>query len=263
MSDAGLSRWAQPSVLLVATDLSDLDRLIPFAFSRRTGERPHDSSSCAGRRGRIAPDPVGMPDSIRPAPSISQSRTLEPWRMKARAQESPCDAVVREGISRTADHRGRPPVQGASPFSWDPEPEQSKQAAPWLCGGTSAALGKPPGHHRGTRGSSRGGRRRPAKGCLARHYVKRDLKPERSTCMPDRREPKSETCSVACIASDSTRCSEIACRRDWTQRRCVSCAFWRRRLARQIPVARRSTLALPMVIPPSKFSRCRQSSALI
>ena len=32
MSDAGLTRWAQPSVILVATDLSDLDRLVPFAL---------------------------------------------------------------------------------------------------------------------------------------------------------------------------------------------------------------------------------------
>lgn len=98
MPDAGQSRWAQPSVLLVATDLSDLDRLIPFAL-----QQAHQSSariillhvlpSVSG----LTADPTGMP-YFDPAGAIDFAiKTLEPWRMKARAQEIACDAVVREG----------------------------------------------------------------------------------------------------------------------------------------------------------------------
>jgi nucleotide-binding universal stress UspA family protein len=98
MPDAAQSRWAQPSVLLVATDLSDLDRLIPFALQQahRSSARIillHVLPSVSG----IASDPTGMP-YFDPAGAIDFAiKTLEPWRMKARAQEIACDAVVREG----------------------------------------------------------------------------------------------------------------------------------------------------------------------
>ena len=92
------SRWARPSVILVATDLSDLDRLMPFAL-----EQAHQSEAriilihVLGAGAGIAADPVGMP-YYDPAAAIEFAvKTLEPWRMMARAQEIPCDAVVREG----------------------------------------------------------------------------------------------------------------------------------------------------------------------
>ncbi len=102
----------------------------------------------------------------------------------------------------TTDHRGGSSVQCTPSFSRDPEPEQSEQVAPRFRGRTSAALGKPPGHYRGTRGSSRGGRRRPAKGSLARHHITRDLKPERSTCLRNCRTSASKTGSAARPAPD-------------------------------------------------------------
>ena len=98
MSDAGLSRWAQPSVLLVATDLSDLDLLIPFAI-----QQAHRSSAriilfhVLGAGAGFTSDPVGMP-YFDPGGAIDFAiKTLEPWRMKVRAQDVACDAVVREG----------------------------------------------------------------------------------------------------------------------------------------------------------------------
>lgn len=41
MSDLGLNRWAQPKVILVATDLTDLDRLMPFAFEQAQQSNAH------------------------------------------------------------------------------------------------------------------------------------------------------------------------------------------------------------------------------
>ena len=98
MSDAGLNRWAQPSVILVATDLADLDRLIPFALQQAQHSNArmillHILSAAAS----IAADSSGMP-YYDPAGAIDFAiKTLEPWRSKARAQEIACDAVVREG----------------------------------------------------------------------------------------------------------------------------------------------------------------------
>ena len=98
MADAGLSRWADPSVILVATDLSDLDRLIPFAL-----QQAHQSNAriillhVLGPGAGIGADAAGMP-YYDPAGAIDFAiKTMEPWRMRARGQEIACDAVVREG----------------------------------------------------------------------------------------------------------------------------------------------------------------------
>jgi nucleotide-binding universal stress UspA family protein len=98
MSDAGKIRWARPSVILVATDLSDLDRLIPFALQQaeQSGGRIillHVLGSGAS----IAADAVSMP-YYDPAGAIDFAiKTIEPWRMRARAQDIACDAVIRKG----------------------------------------------------------------------------------------------------------------------------------------------------------------------
>jgi nucleotide-binding universal stress UspA family protein len=98
MSDAGLNRWAQPGVILVATDLTDLDRLFPFALlqAQQANARMillHVLSAGAG----VAADAAGMP-YYDPAGAIDFAvKTLEPWRAKARGQGTLCDAVVREG----------------------------------------------------------------------------------------------------------------------------------------------------------------------
>lgn len=98
MSDAGLNRWAQPSVILVATDLADLDRLTPFAF-----QHAHQSNAriillhVLSSAGAIAPDAAGLP-YYDPAAAIDFAlKVLEPYRSKAHLQDLACDAVIREG----------------------------------------------------------------------------------------------------------------------------------------------------------------------
>ena len=98
MSDMGPSRWAHPSVILVATDLSDLERLMPYAL-----QQAHQSEArlillhVLGSGAGIAADPVGMP-YYDPAAAIDFAlKTLEPSRTMARSQQILCDAVVREG----------------------------------------------------------------------------------------------------------------------------------------------------------------------
>ncbi|HEY2472942.1 MAG TPA: universal stress protein [Terracidiphilus sp.] len=93
-------RWAQPNVILVATDLSDLDRLFPFALQQAQHSDAriillHVLSAGAN----LTVDPAGMP-YYDPAGAIDFAiKALEPWRSKARAQEIACDALVREGHS--------------------------------------------------------------------------------------------------------------------------------------------------------------------
>lgn len=98
MSDAGLNRWANPNVILVATDLTDLDRLVPFALEQAQHANArvillHVVSVATG----LAADATAVP-CYDPAGTIDFAfRTLDPWRSKARAQEIACDTVVREG----------------------------------------------------------------------------------------------------------------------------------------------------------------------
>ncbi|HEY1579610.1 MAG TPA: universal stress protein [Terracidiphilus sp.] len=98
MMDIGPTRWARPSVILVATDLGDLDHLMSFALQQAQLSQAriillHVLGAGAG----ITADPAGMP-YYDPASAIDFAiKTLEPWRMMARAQELQCDAVVREG----------------------------------------------------------------------------------------------------------------------------------------------------------------------
>jgi nucleotide-binding universal stress UspA family protein len=83
---------------MVATDLSDLDRLMPFAMQQAQHSNAriillHVLNAASG----ITADPAGMP-YYDPAGAIDVAiKMLEPWRSKARAQEIVCDAVVREG----------------------------------------------------------------------------------------------------------------------------------------------------------------------
>ncbi len=98
MSDAGLNRWAHPTVILVATDLSDLDRLIPFAL-----QHAHQSNAriillhVLGPGAEFAANAAGMP-YYDPTGAIDFAiKTMEPWRMKIRGQDIACDSLAREG----------------------------------------------------------------------------------------------------------------------------------------------------------------------
>jgi len=96
--DTGMARWIHPAAILVATDLSDLDRLMPFAFEQASeaGARLillHVLASTAA----ISADAAGMP-YYDPAGALEfAAKTLEPWCALARGRHIACDALVREG----------------------------------------------------------------------------------------------------------------------------------------------------------------------
>jgi nucleotide-binding universal stress UspA family protein len=98
MADAVEHDWARPAVILVATDLSDLDRLMPHAFHQAaiSGARLlllHVLSPIAA----ISADASGLPYyDVGGALEIAD-KTLQHWRQAAHARSIRCDALVREG----------------------------------------------------------------------------------------------------------------------------------------------------------------------
>jgi nucleotide-binding universal stress UspA family protein len=98
MPDNGADRWTHPAVILVATDLSDLDRLMPFAFQEatETGARLILLHVLAAGSA-FAVDPTGMP-FYDPASAFEfAAKALQPWCTTAREKKIACDALVREG----------------------------------------------------------------------------------------------------------------------------------------------------------------------
>jgi nucleotide-binding universal stress UspA family protein len=97
-ADTNRNPWTSPAVIMVATDLSDLDRLMPFALEQATdsGARLillHVLSTGAA----VATDAIGMP-YYDPASALEfATKTLEPWCTLAGSQGIACDALVREG----------------------------------------------------------------------------------------------------------------------------------------------------------------------
>lgn len=97
-TDTSMARWIHPASILVATDLTDLDRLMPFALEQASeaGARLillHVIPSAAAFRA----DAAGMP-YYDPAGALDFAvRTLEPWCAQAHRRNIACDALVREG----------------------------------------------------------------------------------------------------------------------------------------------------------------------
>ena len=98
MRDSDTHRWTHPATILVATDLSDLDHLMPFAMeqARETGARLillHVLPSTAA----ITADAAGMPyyDTVGALEIAEQM--LRPWCEAAARRGIRCDALVREG----------------------------------------------------------------------------------------------------------------------------------------------------------------------
>jgi nucleotide-binding universal stress UspA family protein len=91
-------RWSHPSVILVATDLSDLDRVIPFAIKEATETESrllllHVLNASAA----IAVDAVGLPYYDPASAADYAAKTLEAWRGIAHQKGIACDILVREG----------------------------------------------------------------------------------------------------------------------------------------------------------------------
>ena len=98
MADRGTDRWTHPAVILVATDLSDLDRLMPFAFKQaeETGARLILLHVLAAGTG-MAVDAAGMP-YYDPAGALEfAEKALQPWCEQASRRNIGCDALLREG----------------------------------------------------------------------------------------------------------------------------------------------------------------------
>jgi nucleotide-binding universal stress UspA family protein len=98
MPDSDTRRWTHPATILVATDLSDLDHLMPFALEQaaETGARLiplHVLSSTAA----ITADASGMPyydvaDALETAEQM-----MRPWCEVAARRGIRCESLVREG----------------------------------------------------------------------------------------------------------------------------------------------------------------------
>lgn len=243
MSDAGLSRWAHPSVILVATDLSDLDRLIPFAL-----QQAHQSSAriillhILGPGAGIAADAAGMPYYDPAGPIDFAIRTMEPWRMKARGQEIACDAIVREGapaqqiIASVRQFNAQRLFLGTRSRSKASKLLLGSVAEQVLRSVHLPVITVGPEAHLEASGDDR------------QRVVLH------ATTL---RETSSPSAALACqIASDRRAklvllhvlppidgCSANTCPLDWTQQRCASYGYSRRRSAPLILVASRSTLA--------------------
>ena len=96
--DESGNSWTHPSLILVATDLSDLDHLMPFALQQalETGARLILLHSLAPSAA-LSVDPAGI--SYYDSSSAVQfaTNTLEPWCVFARRHHIVCDAMIREG----------------------------------------------------------------------------------------------------------------------------------------------------------------------
>ena len=98
MQDAPINRWTHPSVILVATDLGDLDRLMPFAMGQaaRTGARLILLHVIAPAEA-ITADMAGMPYYDPGSVEESAGRILEFCCQAVRKHTIVCDGLVREG----------------------------------------------------------------------------------------------------------------------------------------------------------------------
>ena len=114
MADPCRSRWIHPAVILIATDLSDLDRLMPFAMEQAQEAHSrlvilHAIASSA----TMAVDAVGMPYYDPSGALEVAEKVLRPWCDGARQRGIECSAIVREG------HPGQQIAAAARQFQAD------------------------------------------------------------------------------------------------------------------------------------------------
>jgi nucleotide-binding universal stress UspA family protein len=98
MAKASKNRLIHPAAILVATDLSDLHRLMPFAIQMafEAGARLQ-LLHVVSKSVEFTTDPSGMPYYDREGALSCAANMLDPWRERARKLGVQCDMVVREG----------------------------------------------------------------------------------------------------------------------------------------------------------------------
>jgi nucleotide-binding universal stress UspA family protein len=96
--DPVTTSWTHPSVILVATDLSDAERLMPYALQQAEGTSSHlILLHVLAASESMAVDAVGMP-YFDPAGAVEfAGNALHTWCAVARERKIACDALVREG----------------------------------------------------------------------------------------------------------------------------------------------------------------------
>jgi nucleotide-binding universal stress UspA family protein len=98
MAEAGHNRLIHPDAILVATNLSDLHRLMPFAIEMacKSGARLQ-LLHVLPMSAELTADAAGMPYYDREGAFSCASNMLDPWCERARKLGVQCTAVVREG----------------------------------------------------------------------------------------------------------------------------------------------------------------------
>ncbi len=99
MRDSVIGRWTHPATILVATDLSDLDHLMPFALEQvgETGARLILLHVLPASVAVIAADASGMPYYDTSSALETAEQMLRPWCEVAARRGIRCEEQVREG----------------------------------------------------------------------------------------------------------------------------------------------------------------------
>jgi nucleotide-binding universal stress UspA family protein len=100
MGETTNARLINPAVILVATDLSDLHRVMPFAIqmAEKTGARL-ELLHILQFGGELTIDAAGMPYYDREGAFSIAMNMLQPWCERARKLGLSCEPVVRQGHS--------------------------------------------------------------------------------------------------------------------------------------------------------------------
>jgi nucleotide-binding universal stress UspA family protein len=98
MADPVTEHWTRPAMILVATDLSDTERLMPFAVQQAESTGAHLLLlHVLAASESMAIDAVGMP-YYDPAGAVETAgKMLQTWCAVSRARNIPCEALLREG----------------------------------------------------------------------------------------------------------------------------------------------------------------------
>src|SRR5579863_5038928 len=99
MRDSDMGRWTHPATILVATDLSDLDHLMPFALEQagETGARLILFHVLTASVAVISADASGMPYYNTTTALETAEQMLQPWCEVAARRGIRCEKMVREG----------------------------------------------------------------------------------------------------------------------------------------------------------------------